>query len=110
MLIPGQVENWVSIVDFSKLAMASFPRKAMKPCMSVLQNNYRAQSFHIFSLNVTWGIRILYGIAAPFMEKNVKKKLTLYKGSMCKELISTFNPCQLEEKYGGKAPNLTSYW
>ena len=42
MLIPGQVENWVSIVDFSKLAMASFPRKAMKPCMSVLQSNYRA--------------------------------------------------------------------
>ena len=42
MLIPGQVENWVSIVDFSKLAISSFPRKAMKPCMAVLQNNYRA--------------------------------------------------------------------
>ena len=110
MLIPGQVENWISIIDFSKLAASSFPTKAMKPCMSVLQNNYRAQSYHIYSLNVTLGIRFLYGLAAPFMEKNVKRKLTLYKGEKCKELISQFNPSQLEKRYGGTAPDLTSFW
>lgn len=110
LFIPGQIENWLSIMDCSKLSVGAFPRKRMQPTIHALQNNFRARQFHIFSLNVGAGIRFLYALASPFLEKAVKKKLTMYGGMKCKKLMELFNPCQLEQRFGGTAPNVENSW
>lgn len=67
MFIPGQVENWVSIMDASKLGLNSFPRKRLQPCIGTLQNNFRSRQFHISILNAGAGMRFLYALASPFL-------------------------------------------
>lgn len=101
MFIPGQVECWVSIMDASKLGLNSFPRRRLKPCIGTLQNNFRSRQYHISILNAGAGLRFLYALASPFLEKNVKRKLSMHSSMLSKDLIKSFNPCQLEKRFGG---------
>ena len=110
LFIPGHVENWLTIMDCSSLSLTSFPRKKLEPTMHILQNNFRARGFHTFAINVSMGIRMIYTIVSPFMESGVKRSFTINGSMKCKKLIKLFNPCQLEERFGGTAPNVENYW
>lgn len=92
------------------MSVSSFPRKRMQPTIQALQCNFRARQFHIYSLNVSTGIRFLYALASPFLDAAVKRKLTMVNSMKCKQLIRQFNPCQLEQKFGGTAPDLETFW
>ncbi len=40
MLLPGQIEYWVDICNFSKLSLKDLPAKEVGALINVLQNNY----------------------------------------------------------------------
>lgn len=44
------------------------------------------------------------------MEEHTKKKINLTKDHTCKALLELYAPNQLEERYGGEAPNFEGPW
>jgi hypothetical protein len=38
------------------------------------------------------------------------EKIKISKKSYSQDMLETFNPYQIEEKYGGKAKNVNCYW
>lgn len=40
MMLPGQVEHWITITNLSKLSISSLPKKEMQGIISVLSSNY----------------------------------------------------------------------
>lgn len=54
--------------------------------------------------------RMFYRMVSPFLDNKIKAKVTMVKEHTHCKLAEMVHPSQLEEKYGGEAENLTSYW
>ena len=69
MFLPGQIENWVVIIDISKLPLEKFPKAEIKRIMGILQNNYRCRLGRMWMLNATKGQMFVWKIVSVFIEK-----------------------------------------
>jgi hypothetical protein len=110
MLIPGKVENWISLMDLSNLSISQLPKKWLTSFIKSCQANYKCRGVKSFVLNASWGIRAVWKMASPFVDSKVKQKISFQDGNKCEELVDMFHPSQLEKKFGGEAPNLDVYW
>ncbi|CAI2371249.1 unnamed protein product [Moneuplotes crassus] len=115
----GSVENWVEILDLGGLPISKIPVKALKKFMIESQIHMKSRIAKMFLLYVTWGIRTIYAIISPFLEKRTKEKIVMKKGGFTpnqenfvfnEEILEIAHPSQIEEKYGGEAENLTEHW
>ena len=61
-------------------------------------------------LHTTIALRIAYKLFSPFIDERVKQKIVLLSEGTCEELQLLFHPSQLEEKFGGAAKNVESFW
>lgn len=68
----------------------------------------RIRKFYFF--NTTFGLRAIYALVSPFLDKVTKDKTQLKKEAYNDELLEFAHPSQIEEKYGGEAENLTEWW
>ncbi|CAI2369390.1 unnamed protein product [Moneuplotes crassus] len=106
----GSCENWVDIMDLGGLSFTKIPVKALKKFITESQVHMKSRIAKMFLLHVTWGIRTIYSIVSPFLEKRTKEKIIMNKGGYNEEILELAHPSQLEEKYGGEAENLTEFW
>lgn len=56
MLVPGKVENWISLLDLSGLSINELPKKWLTGFIKSCQANYKCRGAKSFVLNASWGI------------------------------------------------------
>lgn len=110
MLLPGKVENWVVISDFEKHGFGDLSLSAIKQVMSVLTDNFRCRLGVNYVVNPSKAVYYTWTCIKPFLDDVLIEKVKIINKQAPDELLTHSNPYQVEEKYGGKAPNITVYW
>lgn len=110
MLVPGQVENWVVLIDLGKKGLGSLSINSLKQVLSILQVNYRCRMGMTYIVNPPKSMFMLWSCIKPFLDEILIEKIKISNGSTSGEMLSSFNPGQVEEKYGGKMKNLQVFW
>ena len=69
LLTHGKVENWIEVFNLGGLPISKIPITPIKNFFIEAQQHvkWRIARFYIF--NVTWGIRAIYTMIGPFIEK-----------------------------------------
>ena len=68
LLIPGQVENWITLIDAAHTGLFSLVG-SMKKSFSFLSETYRSRMFVCYVARVPTSISILWGIVKKFLEE-----------------------------------------
>jgi hypothetical protein len=105
LLIPGQVENWNIISDVCGVSLLGLP-KDMKRFMNVLQSNYRCRLYVNFIYGMGTFLGLLWNMVKVFLDETSLKKIRMLKKGQFKDILTLVNPEQLEQKYGGTAPDV----
>jgi hypothetical protein len=100
MLLPGQIENWVLIIDMQGFEIKDYCKKII----SDLQIHYPCRLAQAYLLNTNKNIHNYL----KYFSCNTQQKFNVVE--KCAALLKTCNPRQIEEKFGGTAENLLSYW
>jgi hypothetical protein len=110
MLLPGQIEHWIFIMDLKGMGVTSLPINAMKKLLGFLQQNYRGRLKSLYIINTPGTIFVPWQIAKGFLEEHTVKKIQFIKKDTPEPLFQHANRDQVEEKFGGTARNLTVFW
>ncbi len=103
----GKVENWIFIADYCGLSLGKLPTKTLKKIMTEAQEHLKCRVRMFFYFNVTFGLRAIWTMVSPFLDKIIKHKTVMKGGPSDDMLNSLVHPSQLEEKFGGEAPNVS---
>mgnify|MGYP003894804335 CR=1 FL=1 len=110
LLVPGHIEQWVSICDLNNMSMTSLPRKQILAFGNLCQSNLMYFLFRSFYTHVGWGQRLFYKGVQMFIDNETKAKIVLAEGGAPEGLVSMFHPDQLERRFGGNRPTPTNFW
>lgn len=110
LFLPGKIENYSIIVDVNKLGVTEIPKSTLGKIIDCLSKGYRYRSKRMYVLNTTFSIKLAWKVIESFMSVNMKNKMVMTDKNTDKELLEAFHPSQLEEKFGGNAPNCTKFW
>mmetsp|Transcript_16361 Transcript_16361/g.25298 ORF Transcript_16361/g.25298 Transcript_16361/m.25298 type:complete len:81 (+) Transcript_16361:619-861(+) len=75
-----------------------------------MQKNYPGRLFKFFGIEVTLLFRAFWVVAHQFVDDFTKKKMSIYGGDFKKNVMELIPADNLEQKYGGSCPNVTSFW
>lgn len=106
-MVPGKVENFVTIMDARDVWATQIPAKKIQPFINVLKTCYRGRMFRLISCNVGMMLRAVWKILQAFMDESTQKLMVIYGGSYQKDLIELIGEDRLEVKLGGKFPDIT---
>ena len=127
-MLPGQVENWVFIIDLNKTGLTDLPYsvlyiyififipyflffKLLQKIMSYMQNNFRSRLYVMYIVQAPSAINFMWGMMKGFLEENTQRKIQIMKHIVPENLFKHTNKEQIEVKYGGFSPTKTSnYW
>ena len=110
MTLPGKIENWVTINDMANLSMRKLPTKFISKVLKLFQAHLKCRGRQFIQLNVTFGVRAIWKMLSPFIDANTHLRSVVTKDSTHLYLEHMCHPSQVEERYGGSAPNVTQYW
>ena len=104
LLIPGQIENWIIFVDFEGVGVTDLGD--FQKILNTLSKR-RGRVFKNFFVNIGSFLKFSLKAVIKMVSSVAKKSVILGSDELHKinELISQDN---LEQKYGGKAPNVTA--
>ena len=103
LLIPGQIENWIIFVDFDGMGVTDLGD--FQKIITTFSKR-RGRVFKNFFVNIGSFLKFSLKTVMKMVSSVAKKSIILGSNELYKvtELIS---PDNLEQKYGGKAPNVT---
>lgn len=110
MFLPGQIENYVVIIDVNKLGVSEIPKATLSKIIECLSKGYRYRTKRMFILNTTFSINLAWKVIESFMAGHMKNKMLMTDKHTSPELVNGFHPSQLEKKFGGQADDLTEFW
>lgn len=110
MLLPGKIENWVIVSDFEKQGFGDLSMASIKQVVSVLTDNFRCRLGVNYVVNPSKIVYFTWTCVKPFLDEVLIEKVKILNKPTPDELLTHCNPYQVEEKYGGRAPNVTQYW
>lgn len=110
MLLPGKIENWVVITDMDNTNLGPSGISKLKQTLKVLTDNYRCRLGVNYVLNPSKSVYFVWSCLKPFMDEVLMDKIKIINSNHSPELLALCNPNQIEQKFGGKAPNRTSFW
>ena len=105
MMIPGQIENWIMIVNMDGTSILSIP-ESVKKLMKALSNYFIARLFRCYILGLNAFLRIIYKIICNFVVKSTVEKVIVLDDKNDKRKDKDINPENIEERFGGKATDL----
>lgn len=104
MMIPGQVENWVLLVDLN--GFEKVPVKVLKKLIGELTLHYPCR--------LARGYVLRAGLLAPYithlLPKNTAQKIAFVSEGAHNPLLDQCAVTQLERKYGGECADLIEFW
>jgi hypothetical protein len=105
------VENWIIITDLGNRSVFKLPVKELKGIIKYMRSTYRCRVVSNYIVNAPGTISVAWKIAAKFMDETSKRKIDISSGICPDKMLQLIPPDQLEEKYGGTAPNMeTDFW
>lgn len=110
MLLPGQIESWAVLTDLGKNGLGNLSITSLKQVLNILQANYRCRLGINYIINPPKSIWMMWSCIKPFLDDITIEKIKISNASYSPEMMTFFNPYQVEEKYGGKGQNLIDYW
>ena len=105
MMIPGQIENWIMIVNMDGTSILSIP-ESVKKLMKGLSDYFIARLFRCYILGLNAFLRIIYKIICNFVEKSTVEKVIVLDDKNDKRKDKDINPENIEERFGGEATDL----
>nr|PVC53807.1 hypothetical protein MACL_00003461 [Theileria orientalis] len=109
LLIPGQIEQWKVIIDLDGTNLFNIPGSLLKQIAKSLSVNYRARLSKLYIINAPYLISVIWNIVKNVIPKITQEKIVISSGKNTKKLLEIALPSQLEQKYGGKAPNVKMF-
>mmetsp|Transcript_18874 Transcript_18874/g.18864 ORF Transcript_18874/g.18864 Transcript_18874/m.18864 type:complete len:306 (-) Transcript_18874:34-951(-) len=103
MLLPGQIENWVMLLDFEGFNEVN--QNHVRKLVTELYTHYQCRLAKAYVVNPTRLWKLLINI----LPSSTYKKFEIIDKNE-NALIKNFNRNQLEMKYGGTANNLKRFW
>jgi hypothetical protein len=110
MMLPGQIENWVVLTDLGKNGLGNLSISSLKQVLGMLQSNYKCRLATNYIVNPPKTVWVMWSCIKPFLDDVTIDKIKISNSSYSQEMMTHFHPSQVEEKYGGKSPNLESFW
>ena len=110
MMVPTKIENFVSVNDMSGVTMKKMPVKFVKNVLKDFTKHVKCRGRQLILLNVTFGIRAVWKLLSPMIDTNTHLRLDVTKDPTHLYLKHMVHPSQLEERFGGSAPNVEYYW
>ena len=102
LLIPGQIENWIVFVDFDDVGISDIGE--FKKILSTLSKQ-RGRVFKNYFVNISGFIKLSVKTAVKVFS-SVAKKLIILGSNELQKVQEIINPENIEQKYGGLAPNI----
>jgi len=107
-LMPGRIENWNLIVDLENVGLkhtGSVQREISKACSTLLESVFCGRNFKTHILHLP---RLIRSVVNSMIPEDKKEKVQFVAIDDLKSVMGKlYEPNQLEQKYGGTAPNLT---
>ena len=107
-MIPGSIESWTCIFDLKDVGVTEIPKDRIQPLVNNMTKNYRGRLFRFYATDVTWVVRQLWKLAHRFVDDFTNKKLLIYGDEYQEDIKELIDADNLEQRYGGNLPNLTS--
>lgn len=76
-LIPGQVENWVAIIDANQTGLFSLIG-TMKKSFSFLSDTYRSRMFVCYVVRIPSSLSFLWGLAKNVLDEETVRKINFF--------------------------------
>lgn len=105
LLIPGQVENWVVIIDVAETGVFSLV-SSMKRAFSFLSETFRSRMFACYVVRIPSSISFVWSIVKKFLEEETVRKINFFDEQTIEPLLEYCAPEQLERKFGGTLPDI----
>ena len=102
LLIPGQIENWVVLIDFKGAGVSDV--SDFKKIISIL-NSYRGRVFRNYFINISGFLKIAVKAAINIFGKNSAKKVRILDDDELNQMQEIISPSNIQRKYGGTAPD-----
>lgn len=106
-LIPGQVENWISIVDMKGVGITEIPKNLMKAITKPLQSYFKGRLYRLHVINAQWTIKIVWKVVKKLVDPLTIQKFVICGDDFSKDLNKLVDPNNLEKRYGGTLPDKT---
>jgi hypothetical protein len=110
MMLPGQVENWVFITNLKGMGISSVAVPSVRKLFAYLQTHYKCRLHKMYLINASNAVYVPWQIAKKLLDGDTVEKVQFYKTQKPANLLLHANPSQIEERFGGSAPNATHYW
>lgn len=110
MLLPGKVENWVCISDFAHKGLFGLPTSGIKMILKTCLDNFRCRLAFNYILNAPSSLTFVWMLLKAVLDSRTTAKVTALNANYSERMLGHFAPGQVEQKYGGSAPNMTVFW
>ena len=104
MLIPGQIENWVMILNFEGTSPLNLP-DAVKKLIKTLSENFLSRLYKCYVFGMSFLINCIYKIICNFLEEITVQKITVLEKKNINKLFENIRMDNIEQKFGGTAPD-----
>ena len=105
MLIPGQIENWVMILNFEGSSPLNMP-DAVKKLIKTVSENFLSRLYKCYVYGMSFFINFMFKLACNFLEEVTVQKITILDKNNKEQLFENIREDNIEEKFGGTAPNV----
>ncbi len=105
MLIPGQIENWIMIINMEGTSLLSLP-DGLKEVIKALSEYFIARLYRCYILGLNIILRALYKLVCAFLERTTIEKVIILDNKEDPRKNQDINPENIEQRFGGEAPDL----
>ena len=105
MLIPGQMESWVFIINISGVSIVSMP-EPIKKMVPALSNFFCARLYKNYIMGLNFISRIIFKLVCSFLDEVTVSKINILDKKNDPKLFESIRRDNIEMQFGGTAPNL----
>ena len=105
MLIPGQIENWIMILNFEGSSLLNIPN-VVKKVINTLSENFLSRLYKCYVYGMSFIINLMFKLVCNFLEEVTVQKINIIDKNSKNKIYENIRKDNLEEKFGGTAPNI----
>lgn len=109
LLVKNKVEQWRVVIDLEDCSITSAPIGTLKQVCDTLTRNYRGRLYGMLILNAGFVFRSIWQVVSVVLPERTKSKIKLTSSNTDDDFLSSINPNQIEERYGGTCPNVKDF-
>ena len=109
-MVPGKIETWTTIFDLRTIGASQMSNKNIQQVVKAMQRNFPGRLYKFYGIEVGLLFRGVWAFAHKFVDEFTKLKMSIYGSDYAKHILELVEAQNLEQKFGGSAPNVTQFW